>query len=456
MPPRLHSTSTRLVLTVALAFLAAFLLLGAGVYSGVLASLDRDTREFVRSDATDLLALQRDAGQRALRDEVDARTRDPDRDDLLYVVLDREGARVAGMPVALHLPRHDGWMAFRDTSVPDRPRVIARVVSLSDGGRLVAGMRTRAEDGFLAAMQRAAMLALALAGACGLLVGWLTSRWVGARLARLDDTARRITAGELGLRVPADGSGDPFDRVGTRLNAMLDRIDVLVDGVRHATDHIAHDLRTPLARMRNRLEGLRETAGSGAAHRDALDAALAETDQLLQTFAALLRLSRIEAQAVDSRLPLDLARVAADAVELYAPLAAAEGMRLSERIAPTPMRGDADQLFQAVVNLLDNAVRHARMGGEITLSTAVDGQGIVLEVADRGPGIAAADRSRVFDRFERLEPERGTPGSGLGLSLVRAIVARHGGRVELEDNGPGLRVRLRFPVAAGDQPAAAS
>lgn len=451
MLQRLHSTSARLVLAVALAFLAAFLLLGAGVYGRVLASLDRDTREFVRSDAADLLALDREAGRRALLDEIDARTRDPEQGDLLYIVFDREGRRVAGLAAPLRPPRRDGWTEFRDASVPDRPRVIAQVASLAGGGHLLAGMRTRAEDGFLYAMQRAAWLALALAAACGLLVGWLTSRWVGLRLARLDDTARRIAAGELGLRVPVDGSGDPFDRVAARLNAMLERIDGLVDGVRHATDHIAHDLRTPLARMRNRLEGLRDAAGIDAAGRDALDAALAESDRLLQTFAALLRLSRIEAQPADAGEPVDLGRIAADAAELYAPVAAAEGMRLHERIAPARMRGDADQLFQAVANLLDNAVRHARAGGEIALSAGSDADEVELEVADRGPGIAAVDRGRVFDRFERLEPERGTPGNGLGLSLVRAIVVRHGGRVELEDNGPGLRVRLRFLRAAGGQ-----
>lgn len=448
---RLHSTSARLVLAVALAFLAAFLLLGAGVYSRVLGSLDRDTREFVRSDAADLLALQREAGRRALLEEIEARTRDPDQDDLLYIAVDQDGRRLAGAPLRLRLPHRDGWMTFRDTSVPDRPRVIARVASLADGSRLVAGMRTRAEDGFLAAMQRAAMLALALAACGGLLVGWLTSRWVGVRLARLDDTARRIAAGELGLRVPADGSGDPFDLVGNRFNAMLDRIDALVDGVRHATDHIAHDLRTPLARMRNRLESLRDARGLDAEGRDALDAALAESDQLLQTFAALLRLSRIEAQAVEPGQSVDLARIAADAAELYAPVAAAEGMRLQTQIAPARLHGDADQLFQAVANLLDNALRHARDGGEIALSTGVHEDGVLLEVADRGPGIAVADRSRVFDRFERLQPDRGSPGNGLGLSLVRAIVVRHGGRVELADNAPGLRVRLLFPVAAGDQ-----
>lgn len=450
---RLHSTSARLMLVVGVAFLGAFLLLGAGVYSRVLASLDRDTREFVRSDAGDLLALYREAGRRALMDEIDARTRDPAQDDLLYMVFDKQGHCAAGLSVPLRVPRRDGWIVFRDTTVPDHPRVIAQVASLADGERLVAGIRTRAEDGFLAAMQRAALLALLLAAGCGLLVGWLTSRWVGARLARLDETAQRFAAGELDLRVPTDGSGDSFDRVGIRLNTMLDRIDSLVDGVRQATDHIAHDLRTPLARMRNRLEGLRCDTGIGSEGQAALEAALAESDQLLQTFAALLRLSRIEAQAAGAGELLDLGCIAADAAELYAPVAAAAGMQLRDCTVSAWMRGDSDQLFQVVVNLLDNGLRHARAGGEITVSTGLDANAVVLEVSDRGPGIATADRSRVFDRFERLQPDRGMPGSGLGLSLVQAIVIRHGGRIELDDNNPGLRVRVLFPVAERPQPA---
>ncbi|QIL19898.1 HAMP domain-containing sensor histidine kinase [Thermomonas sp. HDW16] len=449
--PRLHSTSARLVLVVAVAFLVAFLLLGAGVYGGVLASLDRDTREFVRSDVDDLLALERNAGRRALLGEIDTRAHDPDRNDLLYAAFDHGGRRTAGLSLAMRSPPRDGWRTFRDTSVPDRPRVIALMVPLADGGHLLAGMRTRAEDGFLASMQRAALLAVLLAALCGLLVGWLTSRWVGARLARLDDATRRITEGELALRVPVDGTGDPFDRIGARLNAMLDRIDSLADGVRHATDHIAHDLRTPLARMRNRLESLRDDPGIDAKGRAGLDTALTESDQMLQTFSALLRLSRIEAQTAETGLPLDLARIVADALELYAPVAAEQGMQLSERIAPAPMRGDADQLFQVVVNLLDNAVRHARAGGEIAVSIDQDADSVMLEVADRGPGVPVAAVGRIFDRFERLEPSRGTPGNGLGLSLVRAIVIRHGGRIELEDNQPGLRVRLRFPAAAEGQ-----
>ncbi|MFS8136868.1 MAG: ATP-binding protein [Thermomonas sp.] len=445
MFPRLQSTSTRLVLAVSAAFLVAFLLLGAGIYSAVLASLDHDTREFVRSDAADLLVLRQRAGIPALLTEVRARIADPDDADLLYAVVDSRGHVVAGANLGAMVIRRAGWIQFRDPADASHPRVLAKVVAIDPGTWLVAGMRLRAEDGFLAIMQRSAWLALALAAVLGLLVGWLTSRWVGRRLHHLDDTARRIAAGEIGLRIPADGSGDPFDRMGTRLNAMLDRIDALMDGVREATDHIAHDLHTPLTRLRQRLELLR-AAPPDETTPTLIDAAILETDALLQTFAALLRLSRIEGQGPTAGSRVDLGGIASDAVELYAPGVVAIGMHIDIDAQPAVLAGDRDQLFQLVVNLLDNTMKYALAGTDICVRTSASQEGVMLEVSDRGPGIPSGERERVFDRFQRLELHRGTPGNGLGLSLVRAIATRHGGRVELHDNQPGLRVLVVFPA----------
>ncbi|HQQ58531.1 MAG TPA: HAMP domain-containing sensor histidine kinase, partial [Thermomonas sp.] len=240
-------------------------------------------------------------------------------------------------------------------------------------------------------------------------------------------------------------SGDAFDQVAQRFNAMLDRIEELLSGVRHATDHIAHDLRTPLTRLRNRLEDLRQQqTDPGVQLR--LDKALAETDQLLQSFGALLRLARIEAQPLEGDAPLqDLRELADDAVELYAPIAAERGIRISTQLQTVTVRGDRDQLFQLLVNLLDNALKYAPPGSEVTLSLEAQPDGACLQLADAGPGIPEHERARVFDRFQRLEAHRGSPGVGLGLSLVRAIVAHHGGHIELQDNAPGLRVRVMLP-----------
>jgi signal transduction histidine kinase len=269
------------------------------------------------------------------------------------------------------------------------------------------------------------------------------------RLRALDETAARVGEGELGLRAPTDGSDDAFDRLARRFNAMLDRIEDLLGGVRHATDHIAHDLRTPLTRLRNRLEEAR-LRPDGERDR-ALDAAIGETDQLLQAFAALLRLARIEAQpAVDDASVLDLAEVVADAVELYTPSALDHRLRLDAATVPARVRGDRDQLFQLVVNLLDNALKYAPPGSTVRVALECHDGDAILAVDDEGPGVPEAERERVFDRFQRLEVHRGSPGIGLGLSLVRAIVLRHGGHVRLLDRRPGLGVRIALPLSDGD------
>jgi len=276
---------------------------------------------------------------------------------------------------------------------------------------------------------------------------------VAHRLESTYDITRRVGAGELTLRIPEDGSSDAFDRLAKRINAMLDRIQELLDGVRHATDHIAHDLRTPLTRLRNRLEDMRSrraAANHGASDRFAneLEEATAETDQLLATFAALLRLTRIEAQTARADDPLvELEPLVQDAAELYAPIAAERGIALDVRTGHCNLRGDADQLFQLVANLLDNALKYAGRGSRVRLELRDDGHAVHIVVGDHGAGIPEADRERVFDRFVRLEEHRGSAGSGLGLSLVRAIAHRHGGTISLEDNAPGLRAVVRLPHA---------
>lgn len=487
MTPLVRSTSARLAVSVALAFLVGFALLGSGVYLAVSALIAGDARQVVSADGAGLAELYRDGGADALAAELRARLAHPNDADAVYALFDSGGAAIVGAPARLP-PRHDKprdgmprdgkprdgkpregpagrWLEFRMPPADGGGRVVAWMQQLPDGSVLMAGLKMRSTDRFLAVMFRTALAALLVAALLGALVGLSAARWVSRRLRGLDHAAGRVAAGELGLRASTDGSDDAFDRVSLRFNTMLDRIEELLDGVRHATDHIAHDLRTPLTRLRNRLELLRDRDRSRDRARAVndgdedvpapeLDAAIAETDQLLQSFSALLRLARIEAQApADDQPVVDLGAVARDALELYVPIAAERGIALRDAAAMAPtstsmhVRGDADQLFQLVINLLDNAVKFSHAGGEVVLGLSAEGEDIRLEVSDRGPGIAPADRMRVQDRFVRLEAHRGTPGTGLGLSLVRAIVLHHRGGIELADNAPGLRVSVRLPRA---------
>lgn len=449
MIARLRSTSTRLALAVTASFLLAFVLLGAGVYFAVSTLLTNDAREVVSADAEGLAELYRDSGRNALVTELRDRIAQPDDPDAVYALLAADNRVIVG--TFAHAPyRRAGakWIVFRDATADGDPRVLAHLQPLADGDTLLTGLRTRSEDGFLALMLRTALAALLVAAALGALVGWLTSRWVSRRLRSLDLTAARVGAGELALRARSDGSGDAFDRLAHRFNGMLDRIQELLDGVRHATDHIAHDLRTPLTRLRNRLEQLRARNEASPSQAPELDAALVETDQLLQSFGALLRLARIEGQAPLRDAPLvDLQALSGDALELYAPTAAERGIALRDDSAPAQVHGDADQLFQLLVNLIDNAVKFSPPRSEVALRLSGDEATVMLEVSDQGPGIPASERGRVFDRFVRLEADRSSPGTGLGLSLVRAIVLRHEGRIELLEAAPGLRVRITLPRA---------
>ncbi|MFL6592915.1 MAG: ATP-binding protein [Luteimonas sp.] len=448
----MHSTSARLALAVTASFLVAFVLLGAGVYFAVSTLLTSDAREVIRADAGGLLQLYQQGGRKDLLAEVADRADAPDDPDARYAVVGRDGRLLAGtfsrLPALSRAPR---WIELRERDREDGSisRVIVNVQQLRDGEVLVTGLQTRTQDRFLALMLRTALAGLLVAATLGALIGWLTARWVAGRLRSLDDTAAQVGAGELALRARVDGSGDAFDRLSRRFNAMLDRIGDLLDGVRHATDHIAHDLRTPLTRLRNRLDGMRvEAATMPPAQTRALDAAIAETDQLLQSFGALLRLARIEAQSPPDGVALvDLGQLVDDAVELYAPIGAERGIVVRAQTAPAKIHGDADQLFQLLVNLLDNAVKFSPGDDTVEIVLRNLPQAVELDVADRGAGIPEGERERVFDRFTRLETHRASPGTGLGLSLARAIVLRHEGRIALLDNAPGLRVRVTLRTA---------
>ena len=258
---------------------------------------------------------------------------------------------------------------------------------------------------------------------------------------------RRIMEGDLGQRVPTRGTGDEFDRLASNTNDMLDRIQLLMEGLRQVSNDIAHDLRTPLTHLRQRLEATRTGPRIVEAYETAVDAASADVDTILRIFASLLRIAQVEAGTRRSGFTdLDLSEVFAAIAEAYGPVAEDAGQVLMAEIAPgLRTRGDRDLLTQMLANLVENAIRHAGTGARINVSLRCDGSGLRGSVSDTGPGIPDAQRDRVFGRFVRLDAFRPGEGHGLGLALVKAVADLHGIIIEFADNGPGLRATLRIP-----------
>ena len=284
----------------------------------------------------------------------------------------------------------------------------------------------------------------------GLIGGALMSRNMLARLDQINRTSAEIIEGDLSRRVPVSDAHDEFDVLAESLNAMLDRIERLMKGVREVTDSVAHDLRTPLNRLRNRLEAVLRHIDPASNQAPEIEAAVAETDQLIATFNALLLIAEADAGVGRGAMAtIDLAPIAEDMAELYAPLAEEKGVSL--KIAPagaTMIDGNRSLISQALANLVDNAIKYTPSGGRVTVTALETPQGVELRVADSGPGIPPQERQRVVERFVRLEASRNSPGTGLGLSLVAAVARLHDARLILEDNNPGLRAIIAFPRPA--------
>ena len=336
------------------------------------------------------------------------------------------------------------------------------VVPIPGGGRLLVARDIEDQRLFAETLQRTAFAGIAALSLIALGIGWLASRRTMNRLAGVTTTTRAIMAGDLTQRLPQDRSGDEFDQLGTSVNAMLARIEDLMQSLREVSDNIAHDLKTPLTRLRNRAEAaLRDDRPS--AQRDGLEKVIEESDGLIQTFNALLLIARLEAGVIDqTRTDCDLTALVADVAELYQPVADEAGLAIVlDMPGPAHLLVNRQLVGQAVANIIDNAIKYSAGtpsagAGPITVKvTPVSAVSVEISVADHGPGIPSADRNRAVKRFVRLEQSRSRPGTGLGLSLVAAVARLHGGSVRLEDNAPGLRIVLvlnqplaRPPLAA--------
>jgi signal transduction histidine kinase len=282
----------------------------------------------------------------------------------------------------------------------------------------------------------------------------LISRSVLRRIEAVTQATRTIMAGDLSKRIPRNGSDDELDRLAASLNAMLARIEELVIALREVSDNIAHDLKTPLTRLRNRAEAALRSADGATCYRDGLTKIIEEADELIKTFNSLLLIARLEGGTIaESMRPVDPAAIIGDVAELYEPVAEQSGQQL-EITAPAGMTmlANRELISQAVANLVDNAIKYATRadadghGDRISITLGKLADVIEISVADRGPGVAPQDRERALRRFVRLEQSRSRPGSGLGLSLVAAVARLHGGAIRLEDNAPGLRAVLSIPA----------
>ena len=391
---------------------------------------------------------------------VDLRSRRPG--SSLYLVTTATGEGLAGNVGSLEpgVLDHPGWLEtnYRRLEAPEgsEHRALVQVVQLPGGFHLLVGRDLEERERMFGIISNAGQWSFALVVVLGLAGGFFVSRRVLSRIDAMTDTAQTIMAGDLAGRLPVAGTGDELDRLAEHLNAMLERIEALMRGLKEVSDNIAHDLKTPLTRLRNRCEQALRGCASDGDYRAALETTIAESDELIRTFDALLMIARAESgQARDNMTEFDAAEIARDVGELYEPLADEKGLSLRiEAPAAAPVRGNRELVSQALANLVDNAIKYAAPNGklngaanEIVLTADNEGERIMLSVADRGPGIPEADRGRVVERFVRLEQSRSEPGSGLGLSLAAAVARLHGGELRLEDNHPGLRGTLALPRA---------
>jgi signal transduction histidine kinase len=416
----------------------------------------------VDAEITGLSEQYRQGGIRRLVFIVDARSRRPG--SSLYLVTAPAGQTLAGNVGSLPAGTLNtaGWVetAYRRPDDPDGSvhHALVRVFQLPAGFRLLVGRdleeRERLRDIILAAGRWSLAIVIVLGIAGGLFV----TRRVLKRVDAMTETTRKIMEGDLTGRLAIAGTGDELDRLASNLNDMLERIEALMHGLKEMSDNIAHDLKTPLTRLRNRCEEALRVAEDESQYRLALESTIEESEALIATFNALLMIARAESgQARDGMTDVDAAEIARGVGELYEPLADEKGIQLRvDAPAAVPVHGSRELISQALANLVDNAIKYgapakAQMNGaqpEIVIKATPDGERILLTVADAGSGIPAIDRGRAVERFVRLEQSRSQPGSGLGLSLASAVARLHGGELRLEDNHPGLRTVLSLPRAA--------
>lgn len=423
--------------------------------------LNNQTRDALRQEVTEIQGAFERGGINQLLRTMERRARQPGAN--LYVIASPSGEILAGNVASLQPGVFDeeGWTDFpfryqryTDSGGVKRHLATGHVFMLDNGIRVLVG-RDLGEPGKLRLLVRQALMVALLIMGIGAVVIWFAiGRNALKRIDRVSEASQKIMAGDLSQRLPVSGSGDEFDRLSSSLNGMLGRIEQLNEGLKQVSDNIAHDLKTPLTRLRNKAaDALNEYDAN--ARRAALETIIGESDQLIRTFNALLMISRVEAGSIAAELSdIDISAIAADSAELYEPVAEEAGQTMICEISPgLSVRGNRELVGQAISNLIDNAIKYGgqgEAGSEIRVRVSRGTDGVEISVSDEGPGVPADKRAEVVKRFVRLDKSRSKPGTGLGLSLVEAIMALHGGRLQLTDTRshadyPGLTATMVFP-----------
>lgn len=445
MKGMLASAAYRIAFAASLAFALAVLAIGAMSYFAVQKAFAVQFDQTINEGVGALLDEGYE-GVPALAESIDQRERMAGK-KLGYAVFDATGRRLAGsLETTMPSP---GWarIFFRDPGEgPDPAR--ARTILLPDGNRLTVAADLEPVEAIDARLLKVFGLGFVAALAIGTGIALVLGGYLRRRLAQVERVASAFAGGDRLARAEISGRGDEFDRSAAALNAMLDRIAALIANLKQVTSDLAHDMRTPLARLRSELEALHRARG---AEREALIGnALDRTDDILTLFGAILRIAELEEGELRKHFaPVVLGPLVAELAEMHVALAEDSGRVLEEAVcAACPIVGDRELISQAVINLIENAVRHTPPGARIVVGTREEGSSCRVFVADDGPGISPEDRARVTERFVRLDTARTTPGHGLGLSLVKAVAEAHGGRLELGDREPGLAASLILPREA--------
>jgi signal transduction histidine kinase len=441
--------------TASLVIATAALTLGL-VYWGTRVVLERRSDASVSRELETLTRHHSAQGSRSLADEIDRRVRDPQHGEYVYVYTESRFQQIAG-----NSPRWpegiEGEAGQRRISMEitqGTTRILRRVEigtrSLPDGRHLLVGRDVTEDEDFVRTLSLVMAGGLVLAGGLAIAGGLSMSRRLLGRVEGMSRTVLEILGGEPERRVPHDESGDEFDELAKHFNALLDENKRLIERMREVTDDVAHDLRTPLARMRTRIESSLAAGVTDPGANETLRELTGDLDRILETFNALLRIAKIESHSIREEMEtVSLDGIVRDTMDLYRPVLEEAGIHLVERLGEVVVvQGNRHLLSQALSNLIDNSIKYMGASGEIEVAASRRDGRPELSLCDRGPGIPADERARVLERFVRLDESRGQPGSGLGLSFVAAVAEHHAAELELSDAQPGLCVRLVFPATA--------